>query len=83
MKSYKIELYQMKHQEDPWIKFVPRRYTRTFKSLSELAKYITDNNLYFATLGNYIFGQLSRKERGILYSKIAAIYNKRAISLNG
>ena len=67
----------MKYVEDKWINFVPRRYSKKFSSLSDLAKYIYKNGIcYMSILHRYILHQLTRQECQILNAKICAMYKK-------
>jgi hypothetical protein len=76
MKEYNIQLYKMEYVEDRWINFVPRRYLKKFKSLSDLAKYIYNNGIYMSSLYRHIAYQLTNREYKILNAKICAMYNK-------
>lgn len=83
MKEYKIQLYKMEFDsfEDSslgyyygWKNFIPRYYFKTFKSLSDLAKYIVENRLFWSKQYDHIRAQLSRRERHILVQKIWAMF---------
>lgn len=49
-----------------------KEFTKTFSSLSELAKFLSDNNNIYLTQK-----QLSRKELSILCKKLQSLRNKR------
>lgn len=50
-----------------------KEFTRTFSSLSKLAKFLSDNNSIYLTPKK----QLSRKELSILCKKLESLRNKR------
>ena len=80
MKKYKIKLYKMRFDGFENLgfyslkKFIPRYYFKTFKSLSDLAKYIVENRLFWSKQYERICDQLSRRERHILAQKIWAMF---------
>ena len=80
MKEYKIKLYKMKFDGFENLgyysfkNFIPRYYFKTFKSLSDLAKYIVENRLFWSKQYDHIRAQLSRRERHILVQKIWTMF---------
>jgi hypothetical protein len=88
MKKYNIQLYKMKFDgyEDitygsyRFKKFKPRYYSKKFKSLSDLARYVVENRLFWSPQYDYIRDQLSCREKHILMQKVWAMLNSVQIN---